>query len=479
MASQMREGGTAAEMLDRSALDDLRGRIRGRIIHPADEAYDERRKIWNGMIDRHPALIVECTGAADVATAVGFARDQHLPVAVRGGGHNVAGTAVVDGGVVVDLSRMAGVWADPERRVARVAGGATLGAVDHETQVFGLATPLGAVSRTGVAGLCLHGGLGFLTRHYGLTCDNLLAADVVTADGQVLRADRHTHPDLLWALRGGGGNFGVVTSFEFRLHPVGPEVWVALVMYPVEEAVSIMKFHREFMAEAPDELMSLAIFWTTPGGDPVPEPARHRPTLVLVGIYSGPLDAGERAIQPLRTAGTPLADLSGRFPFAAVQQIFDADYPDGRRYYWKSVYLPRLDDDIVAALAAHAGRRPSPLSSLDVWVLGGAMRHAPEGGSAFARRDAPYLLGIEANWDDPGQDDANVAWARGVFRDMEARFPGEGVYLNFPGFLEESEAVVTQGYGASYVRLQEVKAKYDPMNLFRSNFNIRPNGMAR
>ena len=474
MAAKMPTGAAGVMMVDDGAIDGLRARVRGRLIRPGDEAYEDRRKIWNGMINKHPALIVECTGTADVAAAVGFARDRGLPISVRGGGHNVAGTAIVDAGVVVDLSQMDSVWVDPEHRTARVAGGATLGVLDHETQLFGLAVPMGAVSRTGVAGLTLHGGLGFLTRHHGLASDNLLSADVVTADGRVLRADTRTNTDLLWALRGGGGNFGVVTSFEFRLHPVGPEVWVAIVMYPMEQAPSILKFYREFIASAPDELMSLAVFWTTPGEEPVPEAARRQPTLILFGLYSGPLDEGEHAIQPLREAGTPLVDLSGQMPFVAAQQIFDPDYPDGRRYYWKSLYMRNLDEEVIGRLAQHAARRLSPLSSLDIWALGGAMSREPAGGSAFARRDAPFLLGIEANWDDPGQDRANIAWAREVFRDMQDRFPDEGVYLNFPGFIEESGPVVEQAYAGNYARLQEIKTKYDPDNLFRSNLNIRP-----
>lgn len=462
--------------VDDASVDELRGRVRGQIIRPGDGRYEDRRKIWNGTIDKHPALIVECTGTADVVAAVGFARDQGLPISIRGGGHNVAGTAIVEDGVVVDLSQMDSVWVDPEHRVVRVAGGATLGVLDHETQLFGLAVPMGAVSRTGVAGLTLHGGLGFLTRNHGLASDNLLSADVVTADGRVLRADGRTNTDLLWALRGGGGNFGVVTSFEFRLHPVGPEVWVAIVMYPMEQAPSILKFYREFMAGAPDELMSLAVLWTTPGEEPIPEGSRRQPALILFGLYSGALDEGERAIQPLREAGTPLVDLSGQMPYVAAQQVFDPDYPDGRRYYWKSLYLRTLDDDVVAELTRQAGRRPSPLSSLDIWALGGAMTREPAGGSAFARRDAPFLLGIEANWDEPGQDEANIAWAREVFRDMEMRFPHEGAYLNFPGSADESDAMVKKAYAGSLTRLQEVKAKYDPANLFRSNLNIRPAG---
>jgi len=427
------------------------------------------------MIDKRPQLIVECTGTADVIAAVNFAREQGLPISVRGGGHNVSGMAIVDRGVVVDLSGMSAVRVDPARRTARVGGGARLGQIDHETQAFGLAVPLGAVSRTGVAGLCLHGGLGLLTRRYGLTCDHLIGADVVTADGRVLNVDQQNHTDLLWALRGGGGNFGAVTSFEFRLHPVGPDVWIALVMYPVDQAPRILRFFRDFMRDAPDELMALAVFWNTPHGEPMPEHARNVPALVLVACYSGPFDRGERVIQPLRSAGTPLADLSGPMPYVEAQrQIFDPDYPDGRRYYWKSIYMPSLDDGVIETLAAHAARRPSSISSLDIWALGGALARMPSNESAFARRDAPFLLGIEANWDAPEQDEANVSWAREVYRDVARRFPTEGTYLNFPGFGEEGDALLRASYGANYARLAEVKAKYDPTNLFRSNLNILP-----
>lgn len=461
-------------VLDDGAIDELRARVRGRLIRRGDEGYDERRKVWNGIINRNPALIVECTGTADVIAAVNFARDRILPISVRGGGHNVAGTAISEGGVVIDLSRMNSVRVDPLRKTARVGGGATLGQVDHETQAFGLAVPAGVMSRTGIAGLSLHGGLGLLTRHYGLTCDNLIAADVVAADGRVLVVDNQDHPDLLWALRGGGGNFGVVTSFQFRVHNVGPEVWMAIVMYPVEKASALLEFFREFMAQAPDELMALAVFWNTPHEEPIPEGARNVPTLILFACYSGPFDQGERAIQPLREIDTPLVDLSGPMPYLVAQQLFDPDYPDGRRYYWKSIYLRGLDDAVVQALAEHAARRPSPISSIDIWALGGAMNRVAPSATAFARRDAPFLLGIESNWDDPQQDEVNIAWAREVFRDMEHRFETGGAYLNFPGFAEEGEGLLKMSFDGNYTRLQEIKAKYDPANLFRSNLNIRP-----
>jgi FAD/FMN-containing dehydrogenase len=425
-----------------------------------------------------PALIVRPAGTDEVIEAVRFARAHRLPLSVRGGGHNVAGTALCDGGLAIDLSNMRGVRVDAEARVARAEGGAKLGDVDRATQAHGLATPLGVVSRTGVAGLTLHGGLGFLTRKHGLSCDNLIAAEVVTADGRLVRADASQNTDLLWALRGGGGNFGVVTALEFRLHPIGPDVFLFLVMYPAAEALTVLAAFREFMATAPDEVMGLGILWNTPEADPLPEHARNVPAVILVGAHCGAVADGERAVKPLRRLATPLADLSGPMPFLDVQQLFDPDYPDGRRYYWKSIYLSGLGDDVIGALARHARARPSSLNSIDVWALGGALRREPAGGSAFSKRDAPFLLGIEANWDDPAADDANVGWAREVYADM-GRFSAGGLYLNFPGFMEEGPDLLRATYGPSWDRLRAVKAAYDPENLFRSNFNVAPLAAAR
>jgi FAD/FMN-containing dehydrogenase len=424
------------------------------------------------MIARRPKLIVKPTGTADVIAAVEFARAQRLPLSVRGGGHNVAGHALCDGGLVIDLSRMRGVRVDAARRIARADGGATLGDVDHETQAHGLATPLGVVSRTGVSGLTLHGGLGFLTRKHGLACDNLIGADVVTADGRVVTTDLERHPELLWGLRGGGGNFGVVTSLEFQLHPIGPDIWMCLVMYPMAEAPRVFKFFREYMPGAPEDLTAIAILWNSPHEDPVPEHARNQPVVVLAGVWAGPFSDGERAIAPLRQLAEPLVDFSGPMPFTAAQRLFDPDYPDGRRYYWKSIYLDSLEDSVVSALVRHAEQRPSKLSSVDVWALGGAMRREPAGGSAFSHRDRPFLLGIEANWDDAASDGTNIAWARGLFDDMR-RFSRGGMYLNFPGLAEEGDALLRESFGGSYARLQALKADYDPDNVFRSTFNIR------
>jgi FAD/FMN-containing dehydrogenase len=450
--------------------DELRSSVRGAVLVEGDDGYEEAAKVWNGMIERRPAAIARCTGNADVIAALAFAREHGLPVSVRGGGHNVAGNALVDDGIVVDLSPMNGVRIDLERTTVRAGGGALLADVDHETQAFGLATPLGAVPRTGIGGLTLHGGIGFLTRRLGLSCDNLIAADVVTADGRLLQVDEQHHPDLLWALRGGGGNFGVVTSFEYRLHDVGPDVFLLMTIYPAAAAEDGLRVFDEVFSQAPDELMALAILWTAGREEPVPEEWWGEPVFVVVGGWSGPLEAGEEATRRLREIATPIVDLSGPAPFLAVQQLFDPEYPDGRHYYWKSIYIDALDDEVTALLTASAAQRPSPLSSIDVWALGGAMSREPAGGSAFARRGDPYLIGVEANWDGP-EDEANVEWARALIAELAERFPG-GTYLNFGGFAEEGQAALPETYGANLARLRELKATYDPDNVFRSTFNI-------
>jgi FAD/FMN-containing dehydrogenase len=457
-------------VVESSQADVLRERIRGEAIGEGDASYDEARRVWNGIIDRRPALVVRCTGNADVIAAIGFARERGLPVSVRGGGHNVAGTAVVEGGVVLDLSAMRNVTVDVDRTTVRAGAGARLGDVDHETQAFGLAVPFGVVSRTGIAGLTLHGGMGFLTRRLGLSCDNLVAADVVTADGRLVHADAERNSDLLWALRGGGGNFGVVTSLEYRLHAVGPEVFMAITFYPPDAADDGLRLFRDVMTHAPNELMGIALYWSAPAEEPFPPEWHGKPVFILAGCWSGALDRAEEAVKPLRELAAPVADLSGPMPFVVAQTLFDPEYPDGRRYYWKSIYLSDLGDAEAELFARYAASRPSQLSSIDVWALGGAMRNEPGGGSAFAKRDAPFLLGVEANWEDPAADDANIAWARELVAEAAGLSPG-GTYLNFPGFVEEGEQLLRETFGAGYARLQEVKAKYDPDNLFRSNLN--------
>jgi FAD/FMN-containing dehydrogenase len=449
------------------ALAALGGRLRGTLTTLGDAEFENARRLWNGMIDRQPLAVVRCAGTADVREAVTFARERGLPVSVRGGGHNVSGSAIVEGGLVVDLSGMRSVRVDPTRSVVRVEGGARLGDLDREAQAFGLAVPVGVVSATGVGGLSLHGGMGFLTRRLGLTSDNLVAADVVTGDGRVHVTDEAHEPDLLWALRGGGG-IGVVTSLEFRAHPVGPEVWMGIVMYPAADASRVLPEFRAYMAEAPDELMGIAIYWSAPHGEPVAPEHQGAPVIVLAACWSGPMEQGAAAVQPLRELGTPVADLSGPFPYVVAQTLFDADYPNGQRYYWKSIYLNRLDDQVIGVLNDYAARRPSPISSVDVWFLGGAFaRVAPEA-TAFYRRSDPYLLGIEANWTDAADDAANVAWARELF-DAARPFSDGGAYFNFPGFLEEGDPQVRRSFGANYERLREVQRRYDPDGLFRHN----------
>ena len=457
-------------VIESTQADALREQIRGEVIAEGDEAYDESRRVWNGVIDRRPALVVRCSGNADVIAAIAFARERGLPVSVRGGGHNVAGTAVCEGGVVLDLSAMRNVFVDVERKTVRAGGGARLGDVDHETQAFGLAAPFGVVSKTGIAGLTLHGGMGFLTRRLGLSCDNLISADVVTADGRLLRADAERNPELLWALRGGGGNFGAVTSFEYKLHDVGPMVFMAITFYPADAAKDGLRVFRDVISQAPDELMGVALYWTVPPDEPFPEESHGKPAFVLAGAWSGPLDEAEEAVKPFRELTTPIADLSSPMPFVVAQSLFDPEYPDGRRYYWKSIYLADAGDEVADLLDRHMATRPSPLSSIDVWALGGAMRNEPEGGSAFAKRDAPFLLGVESNWEDAADDDANIDWARRIIDEATALSPG-GTYLNFPGFVEEGEQLLRETYGANYERLQKVKQEYDPDNLFRSNLN--------
>jgi FAD/FMN-containing dehydrogenase len=450
--------------------DSLRERVRGEVIAPGDAAFDGARRVWNGIIDRQPALIVRCTGNADVVATLAFAREHGLPVSVRGGGHNVAGTAVADGAVVIDLSAIRGVVVDVEQKTVRAGGGARLGDVDHETQAFGLATPFGVVSRTGIGGLTLHGGMGFLTRRLGLSCDNLIGADVVTADGRLVHTDAERHPELLWALRGGGGNFGAVTSLEYRLHDVGPTVFMAITFYPAEVGAEGLPAFAEILANAPDELMGVAIYWTAPAEEPFPPAWHGRPVFVAAGCWSGKLEDAEEAVKPLRELGTPVADLSGPMPYLVAQSLFDPEYPDGRRYYWKSAFFSQVGAAEAELVGRYAASRPSALSSIDVWALGGAMRNEPDGGSAFTQREAPFLLGVEANWVDPADDETNIGWVRELVGEAAALSPG-GTYLNFPGFVEEGEQVLRETYGANYGRLQEVKAVYDPENVFRSNLN--------
>jgi FAD/FMN-containing dehydrogenase len=465
---------------DVTAAERLTQQFSGELIRPGDAAYDEARRVWNGMIDRRPALIARCGSTDDVVAAVNFARETGLPLAVRGGGHNVAGHGTVEGGVVIDLSPMHQVDVDPAARLAHVGGGATWGQVDVATQAHGLATPGGVFAGTGVAGLTLGGGYGWLRNSYGLSCDNLVGAEVVLASGEVVRASAAERPELLWGLRGGGGNFGVVTRFTFQLHPVGPEVMFVFVFHDAsgDRMAEAVRFYRDFTAAAPDSVNTLmAVGVIPPDASVFPEAIHGRPMAVFGALYVGPVEEGQRVLQPLRDFGVPLMDASGVMPYVDAQNMFQHDYPDGRRYYWKSLNLTCLDDEAIARIVAHARRQPSPFSTTDIWQIGGAARRFGPEHAAYHGREVAFLLSPEANWDDPADDAANIGWLRSFLADMEP-FSDGGRYLNFAGFQEEGDAMVRNAYGPQYARLAALKAQYDPTNLFRLNQNIAPSSGA-
>jgi FAD/FMN-containing dehydrogenase len=459
--------------LDAEAVQGFAASVRGPVIQTGDEGYDDARAIWNGLIDRKPALIVQCSGTADVVDAVNFARERELLLSIKAGGHNVAGNAVNDGGLVIDLSQMRGVHVEASTSTVRAQGGATWGDADRESQLFGLAVPGGLISTTGIAGLTLHGGIGHLRRKYGLSIDNLLSVEIVTADGQLRRASAVENEDLFWAVRGAGSNFGVVTSFEFQAHPVGPMVMVGAIFYPQEEGRDVVASWRDYMAVAPDELSALVFFWNVPPGEPFPTEHHGKPVVVVAAVYSGAVEDGDSVVQPLRELGQPLIDLSGPWPWLGLQSGFDALFPKGALYYWKSRALPELPDAAIEEIAEWATRRPSPLTDITIWHHGGAMSRVGETATAYAGRDAPFLVTGEASWTEPAQTDEAIAWARGLWDAMSRHSTG-GLYLNFPGFGEEKEQLVRAGYGVNYERLAALKAEYDPGNLFRMNLNITP-----
>ena len=461
-----------AGIVEVGALEGLRAALRGEVLAPGDAGYDDARALWNGMVDRRPAAIVRVAGVDDVVAALRLAREQSLAVTARGGGHGVAGNALSDGGLVVDLSRLKDVTVDPAARTARAGGGVTLGELDAATQAHGLATPLGVVTKTGIAGLTLSGGIGWLRRKHGLAADNLVSLEVVTADGQVRTASETENPELFWALRGGGGSFGVVTALEYRLHPVGPEVMVAFVLYPGERATEILRAVDEYTASAPEEVSPLAFLGKVPHGEPFPTEIHGRQYVATAAVYAGDAQEGERVLQALRELGDPLADLSGVMPYVEVQALLDEDYPDGWRYYWKSVDLDELADAALERLAAHAATAPSHHSTIDVWYQGGAMGRVDAEDTAFGRR-APYLIGVEANWEPGEPDDENIAWARAAVDALD-EFSTGAAYLNFPGLFEEGEDLLRASYGErNYERLVALKRALDPQNVIGGAGAIR------
>jgi FAD/FMN-containing dehydrogenase len=457
--------------LQPTKIEELKNSVRGEILLPSGDAYESARKIWNGMIDKRPALIVRCATLSDVVHAVNFTRNNKLLLAVRGGGHNIAGNAMCDDGVVIDLSQMKTATVDAGARRVTIEGGATLADLDAATQAHGLATPLGINSTTGVAGLTLGGGFGWLSRKYGLTIDNLESAEVVTAAGAVVRASADEHPELFWALRGGGGNFGVVTRFEFRLHPVGPDVLSGLIVYPISAAKSVLQQYREFVAKAPDDLAVWTVLRQAPPLPFLPEKVHGTGMLALALLYAGDPKQGEPLIEPLRKFGTPLGEHVGVQPYTAWQQAFDPLLTTGARNYWKSHNFSTLSDGLFDAVLDFIGRLPSPQCEIFLGALGGAANRPTPESTAYAHRDAEFVMNVHGRWDDPADDARCIGWARDFFN-ASAPFATGGVYVNF--LTADETDRVSAAYGSNYHRLAEVKRKYDPDNLFSVNQNIKP-----
>jgi FAD/FMN-containing dehydrogenase len=456
-------------------LDALSARLAGEVIAPDHIEYDTARRIWNGMIDKRPAAIARCADADDVATAVRFAAEHGLALAVRGGGHNVAGTAMVDDGLVIDLSAMRAVRIDASGATVHVQGGASWADVDVVTAPLGLAAPGGVVSETGVAGLALSGGVSHQRRRDGMTVDNLVSAEVVLADGRLVRASAGEHADLYWALRGGGGNFGVVTSFELRLHELGPELFALNVAYPIEDAGRVLAGWRDAVAGAPDELSTAGLIWSLPVVDELPEQLRGAPYVGVAGMWAGDPADGERATRRLRELATPLLDMSGRVEYLDFQRSLDPFFPAGARRYWKALYLDGFSDAAIETTVDWSNRRPSNDTLVIVRHCGGAMSRVAAEDTAFGDRSSEWMLSIDSTWRDAADDAPNVAYTR-AFWDAAVPFSNGKTYFNFPGLLEDGDAAVRASYGANHARLAEIKAAYDPENVFRLNQNIRPAG---
>ncbi len=454
-----------------TAIDSLKGDVDGQVVLPEDDAYDAARTIWNAMIDKRPALIVRCASDSDVVRTVNFARDNELLLAVRGGGHNIAGNAICDAGVVADLSQMKATTVDAGAHRATVQGGATLADLDAATQAHGLATPLGINSTTGIAGLTLGGGFGWLSRKYGMTVDNLESAEVVTAQGERVRASEKENADLFWALRGGGGNFGAVTRFAFRLHEVGPQLLSGLIFYPLAEAKSVLQQYREFVADAPDELVVWTVLRQAPPLPFLPPEVHGTGVVALAFLYVGDPEKGKSLVEPLRHFGKPVGEFIGVQPYTAWQQAFDPLLTPGARNYWKSHNFTKLADGLFDEVIAYLGKLPSPQCEIFFGAIGGATTKPPPDATAYAHRDTRFVMNVHGRWDDAKDDERCIRWARDFF-EASAPYAGSGVYVNF--LTADEGDRVAAAYGPNYDRLAQVKRKYDPDNLFRVNQNIRP-----
>ena len=463
MTDQLRAAAAAIEpTASQTLVEEFKAGLRGELLFPVSAGYEAALKIHNGMINNRPAMVARCAGVADVINCVNFARTTETLVSIRGGGHGVPGFAICDGGLMIDLSRLKGIRVDPDKRSVRAEGGVNWGEFYHETQAFGLATTGGVARPTGIAGLTLAGGHGYLMRKYGLACDNLRSVDIVTADGRFLTASATQHPDLFWGLRGGGGNFGVVTSFEYQLHPVGP-VLGGLVFYPMKEAQGLLKFYHEFTGSAPDEVSPVAVLATLPDGT--------KAVVIILG-YFGPPDQGERTLRPLRTFSTPLSDQVGPMTYVELQSIVEKFNPPGLRNYWKTCFLKELSDEAISIMVDHYASVPSPYSHVVVYTLGGAVSRVGKEETAVAHRDARQALVMIGMWSDSADDDRNIRWVRELSNAMEPYSSG-GFYINYEAAVSAEQ--VRGAYGPeTYERLVALKNKYDPTNFFRLNQNIKP-----
>ncbi|MDP9982414.1 hypothetical protein J2W14_001802 [Pseudarthrobacter oxydans] len=462
---------TQSPEIDGVAVDELQTSFRGDLVRPGDAGYDEHRKIWNGSIDRRPALIARCTGVADVQAAIRFARSQDLLAAVRGGGHSFPGLSVCDDGMVIDLAPMKGVQVDPETRIARVQAGVLLGELDLETQAFGLAVPSGIVTHTGVAGLTLGGGIGWVMRKYGLSIDQLRSVEVVTADGDLVRASENENADLFWGVRGGGGNFGIVTGFEFRLNPVGPDVMAGPVFWAMEDAPEVLRFYRDWIADCPDELMTIAVQRRAPALPIVPPDLVGKLVIGVTACYAGPVEDGERALRPLKEFGSPVLDFCRPKPFLEHQKTFDPSFPHGWHYYVRSCDVAALSDEVIDIVVEHGRRITSPVTSIALWQMGGAVGRIDDEATAFNGRNAGFTFNINGNSKTAEGFDAERRWARDYWTALAPHHTS--VYVNF--LMEEGEGRVRQAYGAAkYEKLKTLKRKYDPTNFFSLNQNIKP-----
>lgn len=460
-------------VLPSTVVESLKVKMRGSLLTPDEREYEEARRIWNGLIDRRPALIARCTGTADIIQAVQFAREHSLLISVKGGGHNVAGKAVCDGGLMIDLSLMNGVRVDPTSRTARVEPGCALGDVDHETQQFGLVLPSGIVTTTGVAGLTLGGGFGWLSRKWGLTCDHLKSADLITAKGELVHVNEQENEDLLWGLRGGGGNFGIVTSFEFKLRPLGPEVTAGLVFHPLEEAEKVLKFFRQFLIENPERVTGIIIWRIAPPLAFIRKEFHGKPVVAMGACYAGPAQEGRQVLAPLKEYGFPVGDILIPKPFVIHQATLDKTQSKGNLYYWKSEYFVALTNEIISALSRQAGNISSPHSVIALFQVGGAINQVAEDETAYSYRDAGFVLNINAQWTDKGESTRHIGWARECWHSILPYSMGGG-YTNFAS-QDEDEDRVQSAYGAEkYERLVALKTYHDPDNFFRLNQNIKP-----